>query len=122
MGMQDRSNIGDDESLPDKGLIAHHLFAGNARVAGLQKDLGLTNQQYQICVTVLYVCVLDSPEIPIQSNELTDIPLASPYIASELPANLILRRVTPKILMPTILTIWGIMVTLQGGYGNYFQL
>ena len=37
-----------------------------------------------------------------------------PYIVAELPANLLLRKVGPKILMPTLLTIWGIMVTLQG--------
>lgn len=30
---------------------------GNARVAGLQVDLGLTDTQYQICVTVLFVSV-----------------------------------------------------------------
>lgn len=65
---------------------------GNAKVAGLEKSLKLTNYQYEICVTALY----------------------APYIAAELPANLLLRRVGPKILLPTLLTIWGIMVTLQG--------
>ena len=38
--IQDRSNI------------------GNARVAGLQKDLHLTDKQYQTVVTVLYVLVI----------------------------------------------------------------
>ncbi|KAF8185966.1 MFS general substrate transporter [Pholiota molesta] len=70
---------------------------GNARVAGLQKDLHLTDIQYQICVTVLYV----------------------PYIAAELPANLLLRRIGPRLLMPTLLTIWGVMVTLQGLVSSY---
>ncbi|KAL0959958.1 hypothetical protein HGRIS_011622 [Hohenbuehelia grisea] len=65
---------------------------GNARVAGLQKDLKMTDQQYQICLTVLFV----------------------PYILAEIPANLILRKVTPRILMPSLLTLWGLMVTLQG--------
>ncbi|KAF8962023.1 MFS general substrate transporter [Flammula alnicola] len=73
---------------------------GNARVAGLQKDLGLTDRQYQICVTVLYV----------------------PYIAAELPANLLLRRIGPRLLMPTLLTIWGVMVTLQGLVTSYAGL
>jgi len=39
----------------------------------------------------------------------------SPYIASELPSNLILRKIGPSILMPTLLTVWGVIVTLQGG-------
>uniref|UniRef100_A0A8H7Y4K6 Major facilitator superfamily (MFS) profile domain-containing protein n=2 Tax=Psilocybe cubensis TaxID=181762 RepID=A0A8H7Y4K6_PSICU len=70
---------------------------GNARVAGLQKSLHLTDKQYQIAVTVLYV----------------------PYIAAELPSNLILRKVGPRRLMPTLLTIWGIIVTLQGLVTSY---
>ncbi len=37
-----------------------------------------------------------------------------PYIFAELPANLLLRRIGPKFLMPALLTAWGIMVTLQG--------
>lgn len=40
----------------------------------------------------------------------------SPYIVAELPANLLLRKIGPRILMPTILTLWGIMVTLQGTF------
>lgn len=38
----------------------------------------------------------------------------SPYIAAELPANLLLRKIGPNILMPTLLTLWGIILTLQG--------
>ena len=34
-----------------------HEIAGNARVAGLQKGLGMTDHQYQICITVTYVLV-----------------------------------------------------------------
>ncbi|KAH9474630.1 putative transporter [Psilocybe cubensis] len=65
---------------------------GNARVAGLQKDLLMTDRQYQIAITITYV----------------------PYVLSEIPANLIIRRVGPNILMPTLLTIWGIIVLSQG--------
>jgi sugar phosphate permease len=73
---------------------------GNARVAGLQAGLGLTDHQYQVVVTVLFV----------------------PYIASELPSNLLLRYVGPNILMPTVLTIWGMIVTLQGLVTSYAGL
>uniref|UniRef100_A0A8H7XRX8 Major facilitator superfamily (MFS) profile domain-containing protein n=1 Tax=Psilocybe cubensis TaxID=181762 RepID=A0A8H7XRX8_PSICU len=65
---------------------------GNARVAGLQKGLHMTDHQYQIAVTITYV----------------------PYVLSEIPANLILRKVGPNLLMPTILTFWGIIVLAQG--------
>ncbi|EAU90005.1 hypothetical protein CC1G_05921 [Coprinopsis cinerea okayama7 len=73
---------------------------GNARVAGLQADLGLTDHQFQIAITILYV----------------------PYICTELPANLLLKKIGPNILMPTILTLWGIVVTFQGFVTNYAGL
>jgi len=43
----------------------------------------------------------------------------SPYIAAELPSNLLLRKIGPKLLMPTLLTSWGIIVTLQGLVSSY---
>lgn len=56
------------------GLLMYHNLqdrtnVGNARVAGLQTDLGMSNKQYCIALTVTYV----------------------PYIVSELPSNLVLK-------------------------------
>ena len=45
-----------------------------------------------------------------------------PYIAAELPSNLLLRKIGPKLLMPTLLTSWGIIVTLQGLVSSYAGL
>ncbi|KAF8963255.1 MFS general substrate transporter [Flammula alnicola] len=73
---------------------------GNARIAGLQKGLRMTDIQYEIAVTITYV----------------------PYILAELPSNLLLRKIGPNILMPTILTIWGIIVTMQGFVKSYHGL
>ncbi|KAJ4494769.1 MFS general substrate transporter [Lentinula edodes] len=73
---------------------------GNARVAGLQKDLGMSDRQYQVCVTILYV----------------------PYICAELPSNLLLRKIGPRYLMPSLLTLWGLMVALQGLVTSYSGL
>ena len=44
-----------------------------------------------------------------------------PYILAELPANLVLRKIGPKVLMPSLLTIWGMMVTLQGCYFAFMK-
>ncbi|KIK65234.1 hypothetical protein GYMLUDRAFT_94587 [Collybiopsis luxurians FD-317 M1] len=73
---------------------------GNARVAGLQKDLQLTNQQYSIALMVTYV----------------------PYIVAELPSNLVLKAVGPNYLLPTLLTLWGVVTTLQGVVKSYSGL
>jgi sugar phosphate permease len=73
---------------------------GNARVAGLQTDLKMTNKQYSIALTVTYV----------------------PYIVAELPSNLMLKAVGPNLMLPTMLTIWGIVTTLQGVVKTYSGL
>ncbi|GAA5974985.1 hypothetical protein JCM5350_004531 [Sporobolomyces pararoseus] len=69
-----------------------NFLDGNAKVAGLQKDLHLTSRQYLICITVTYV----------------------PYIVSELPSNLLLKKIGPQILIPTLVTVWGIVSCLTG--------
>ncbi|KAF8070301.1 major facilitator superfamily domain-containing protein [Lyophyllum atratum] len=73
---------------------------GNARVAGLQKDLQLTNNQYSMALTVTFI----------------------PYIASEIPSNLLLKIVGPNLLLPTLLTLWGVVTTLQGVVKSYSGL
>ncbi|KAH6908856.1 major facilitator superfamily domain-containing protein [Coprinopsis sp. MPI-PUGE-AT-0042] len=73
---------------------------GNARVAGLQKDLGMSNHQYSVALTVTYV----------------------PYILAELPSNLVLKTIGPNYLLPTMLTLWGIATTLQGLVTSYKAL
>ncbi|EGG00863.1 uncharacterized protein MELLADRAFT_39483, partial [Melampsora larici-populina 98AG31] len=73
---------------------------GNARVAGLQEGLGLSDHQYSVALTVTYI----------------------PYIMAELPANLYLKKIGPHIFLPTIVTIWGIVTTLQGFITSYSGL
>ncbi|EON67345.1 hypothetical protein W97_06598 [Coniosporium apollinis CBS 100218] len=70
---------------------------GNARVAGLQKDLGITDYQYQIAITVTYV----------------------PYIAAELPSNLVLKTVGPRLMLPGMCLCWGIVTALQSQVHNF---
>ncbi|GAA5936451.1 uncharacterized protein JCM15063_001890 [Sporobolomyces koalae] len=77
-----------------------NFLDGNAKVAGLQHDLGLTSHQYLICITVTYV----------------------PYIVSELPSNLLLKKIGPQILIPTLVTVWGIVSCLTGLVQNFSGL
>jgi len=70
---------------------------GNARVAGLQESLAITDHQFSIALTVTFV----------------------PYIAAELPVNLLLKKVGANIMIPLLVTIWGLVTTLQGFVYNY---
>ncbi|KAJ1307310.1 hypothetical protein OPQ81_001418 [Rhizoctonia solani] len=73
---------------------------GNARVAGLQKDLRMTNRQYSTVLTITYV----------------------PYIVCELPSNLLLKKVGPHRLLPGIVFAWGLVTAFQGLVHNYSGL
>ncbi|KAK5172872.1 uncharacterized protein LTR77_002992 [Saxophila tyrrhenica] len=74
---------------------------GNARLYGLEKDLGLQGNQYQIAVSLLFVT----------------------YIISELPSNLVIKHyVRPSRWIAFITVSWGIIATLTGLCQNYAGL
>ena len=66
---------------------------GNARPAGLQRDLGLSNKQYSIALTVTYI----------------------PYIVAELPLTLALKKM--YVLCPSFMILANPPVVL-----TYFYL
>jgi len=70
---------------------------GNARVAGLQKDLHMTDEQYQTCITIFF----------------------GPYIASELAGSLLFRKIGPRLFFAMVVTAWGIVATCQGFVTTY---
>ncbi|KAI6109499.1 major facilitator superfamily domain-containing protein [Pisolithus sp. B1] len=73
---------------------------GNARVAGMQTALKISNYQYTVALTLTLI----------------------PYIAMELPSNLILKRVGPDRLLPAMVTLWGIIAAMQGLVTDYTGL
>ncbi|MCJ1428293.1 hypothetical protein MMC29_006202 [Sticta canariensis] len=72
---------------------------GNARLYGLEADLGMksTGSQYQTAVSLLFVT----------------------YILSEVPSNLVLKKFTPSRWIAFITTSWGIVATLTGVVQSY---
>ncbi|KAI5459137.1 major facilitator superfamily domain-containing protein [Mariannaea sp. PMI_226] len=70
---------------------------GNARLYGLEEDLGLKGNQYQTAVSILFVT----------------------YILSELPSNLVIKHFTPSRWLSFITTAWGIVATLTGIVQSY---
>lgn len=65
---------------------------GNARLYGMEEDLNLVGNQYQIAVSLLFVT----------------------YISSELPSNLVIKKFTPSRWLSFITTAWGVVATLTG--------
>jgi MFS family permease len=73
---------------------------GNARLYHLEEDLGLTGNQFQVAVSILFVT----------------------YILFEVPSNLVLKLFTPRRWIAFITTSWGIIATLTGLVHNYPSL
>lgn len=65
---------------------------GNARLYGLEEDLGMKGDQFQVAVSILFVT----------------------YILSELPSNLVIKKFTPSRWLAFLTTGWGIVATLTG--------
>ncbi|KAI5866520.1 MFS general substrate transporter [Durotheca rogersii] len=81
-------------SFLDRGNI------GNAKIEGLQEDLGMTADEYNWCLTVFFFT----------------------YAAFEVPSNLLLKKLRPSRWLPLIMLAWGTVMTLMGIVRNYHGL
>ncbi|KAI0150713.1 major facilitator superfamily domain-containing protein [Xylariaceae sp. FL1272] len=71
---------------------------GNARLYGLQDEIGIDDLQYETGLSVFYAT----------------------YIFSEIPSNLILKKVTPSVWLPCLAFFWGI-VAMSTGFIHSFS-
>ncbi|TNY21946.1 putative MFS nicotinic acid transporter Tna1 [Rhodotorula diobovata] len=73
---------------------------GQARLDGLEKDLGLVGNQYSVTLVIFFVS----------------------YVALEVPSNILLKKIRPSRFIPTIMIAWGIVMTLMSLVTNYTGL
>ncbi|KEZ40028.1 Major facilitator superfamily transporter [Scedosporium apiospermum] len=87
----------DGNLLPAVGLLYLLSFldrsnVGNARIEGLTTDVHMTGNEYLTGLTVYFIG----------------------YVLFEIPCNIILKKTTPRIWLPTLTVAWGIVATLMG--------
>lgn len=70
---------------------------GNARVEGLATDVGMTGDQYLTGLTLYFIG----------------------YVLFEIPCNVVMKLWTPRMWLPTLTLVWGIVSTLMGVINNY---
>ncbi|RVX75515.1 hypothetical protein B0A52_00868 [Exophiala mesophila] len=70
---------------------------GNARLYGLEEDLGLEGSQFQLAVSILFVT----------------------YVLLEVPCNLLIKKLRPSRFISFICVGWGIVATLTGVVQNF---
>jgi MFS family permease len=73
---------------------------GNARLYGLESDLGLVDNQYQIAVSILFAT----------------------YVAAEVPSNLVLKKIGPSRWIAFITAGFGLVAILTGIVQNFGSL
>ncbi|CZT12114.1 related to allantoate permease [Rhynchosporium graminicola] len=72
---------------------------GNAKTYKLEHNLGMTDHQYDTGLAVFYAT----------------------YIASEIPSNLVLKKVSPRVWLPALAIMWGIVTMSLGFVKNYHE-
>ncbi|KAI1383817.1 MFS general substrate transporter [Hypoxylon trugodes] len=70
---------------------------GNAKLYDLEVDIGITDHQYDQGLAVFYAT----------------------YILSEIPSNLILKKLTPQIWLPCLTFFWGVCAMCLGFVQNF---
>jgi len=65
---------------------------GNARLAGLEKDLGMVDGDYNNSLTIFFIS----------------------YAVIEPVTNSLLKKVTPRIFFTVVIVVWGTIMTLMG--------
>ncbi|MCJ1468851.1 hypothetical protein MMC07_007481 [Pseudocyphellaria aurata] len=73
---------------------------GNALTLGLPRDLRLKGNEPNVAITIFFV----------------------PYILFEIPSNLLMKKVKPRIWLSTLAFLFGFMTTMQGLVQNYSGL
>ncbi|KHO02091.1 Major facilitator superfamily domain, general substrate transporter [Metarhizium album ARSEF 1941] len=73
---------------------------GNARLYGLEQDVGLSASQFQVAISIFFVT----------------------YMLFEVPSNLVLKRLTPRRWIAFITVSWGLVATLTGLVSSYGSL
>lgn len=65
---------------------------GNAKIAGMTKELGMSAHDYSVVLVVFFAT----------------------YCTVEAPANMLLKKMSPKIFLPLICVLWGVCVLGMG--------
>ncbi|KAI8229275.1 hypothetical protein K4K54_001608 [Colletotrichum sp. SAR 10_86] len=73
---------------------------GNAKIAGMADDIGLSSSQYSIVLVVFFIG----------------------YVLFEPPSNMILVRARPSLYLPFIMALWGVLTCIMSVVKEYHHL
>ena len=94
------------------GLTSQRANIGQARTAGLEADLGLVGNQYQVALTVFFVTCASRILVCAESTD----------VFFEIPAVALIRKIGPARLIAATMILWSIVMTLMGVTSNFGTL
>jgi MFS family permease len=68
-----------------------------ARLGGIEKDLGMTGTDFNLATSILFVG----------------------YLTMQLPSNLLITRVRPSIYLGSVMTVWGVVSAAQASVTSF---
>ncbi|KAF8845028.1 MFS general substrate transporter [Paxillus ammoniavirescens] len=85
---------------------------GNAKLYSMEADLHLTDTQYLLCLTVFFIsyAVFEASTSPYSRSRINP---------TQVPSNVILKRLRPSIWLSILMVLWGVMMAVQGLITNY---
>ncbi|KFY20081.1 hypothetical protein V491_04006 [Pseudogymnoascus sp. VKM F-3775] len=101
--LEKRYNPSEGRPSPDSAFVHHGEFLademagiGNAKEAGMAKDLQLSSSDYSLALSIFFVG----------------------YLLLEVPSNMILSRTRPSLYLPSLMLIWGCLVIAYVGINS----
>ncbi|CAG8829227.1 14580_t:CDS:10, partial [Gigaspora margarita] len=73
---------------------------GNARLAGLENNLGLYGNQFQISLAVFYIG----------------------YVLFEIPSNMVIKKFTPSKWIPALMVVWSVVICCMAAVKDFSEL
>jgi len=92
---------------------------GNANIAGMTKDLGMSSAQFSLSITTFH-CEWREGISGLQTCEMLT-PLVG-YIAYAPISNAIIARTRPSLYLPLLMLLWGVVTAAMGKVTTYGQL
>lgn len=90
-------------------------MTGNAKVAGLTENLGISDNEYTVALSIFYVGYV---RIRIKILRRIIFILMFAKVLFEVPSNLALKVVGPKIWIPAIMVTWGVIMAAMAAVNN----
>ncbi|KAL3299709.1 allantoate permease [Colletotrichum asianum] len=81
-------------------FLMPNICIGNAKIAGMADDIGLSSSQYSIVLVVFFIG----------------------YVIFEPPSNVILVRTRPSLYLPFIIALWGVLTCIMSVVKEYHHL